>query len=136
MTFNIVWYGVKEFTAAIEETVTKTSAAARAAVVEAASEVEKKAKQGASGRPGPNVISGTLRRGIIHDPVTPWGVGGWETKVGPTAIYSRRIELGFIGTDRIGRHYNQPPFPYFTPAWKSVDFAEIYRRHWLKALSL
>src|SRR5216684_4443162 len=101
----LTWTGVPEFAASLESTVAKASVEARAAVAEAAGELEKAAKQNASGRPGPNVISGTLRRGIKHEPIYPWGVRGWATEVGPTVIYSRRIELGFVGADSLGRVY-------------------------------
>ncbi len=26
-----------------------------------------------------------------------------------TAVYARRVEYGFVGTDSLGRHYDQPP---------------------------
>lgn len=31
--------------------------------------------------------------------------------------YARRIEYGFVGTDSLGRHYNQAPQPYMRPAF-------------------
>ena len=31
-------------------------------------------------------------------------------------IYARRIELGFVGKDKIGRIYDQPAFPFLIPA--------------------
>lgn len=37
-------------------------------------------------------------------------------KYGFEPEYARRVELGFIGTDSLGRHYHQPPFPYMRPA--------------------
>lgn len=117
---SIVWSGVEEFASALTRVGERASIASRSALVEIASELEKAAKQNASGRPGPNVVTGTLRRSIKHDPVTPWGLGGWQTKVGPTAVYGRRIELGFSGADSLGRVYKQPPYPYFTPAFHAV----------------
>lgn len=117
---GIQWEGVEEFVAALRAAQERISVESRAAVVELASAVEAAAKQNASGRPGPNVVTGTLRRGIMTDPVAPWGVGGWQTHVGPTVIYSRRIELGFRGADSRGRVFNQPPYPYFGPAWNTV----------------
>lgn len=30
--------------------------------------------------------------------------------------YARRIEFGFVGVDRLGRHYNQAAQPYMRPA--------------------
>jgi hypothetical protein len=68
----------------------------------------------ASGRPGPNVITGAYRnswraehRRIPH---------GAECTIGTNAPQGRRLEFGFVGVDSIGRHYNQPPFPHVQPA--------------------
>lgn len=36
--------------------------------------------------------------------------------VGSNVEYARRIELGFVGTDSLGRKYNQKPRPYLRPA--------------------
>lgn len=38
----------------------------------------------------------------------PWGFD---------PAYARRIELGFIGTDSLGRVYHQQAQPYMRPAW-------------------
>ena len=125
------WIGIPEFAAALERTTARASAESRVFVAEAAASIEAIAKDHASGRPGPEVVTGTLRRGITHDPIQPWGVGGWRTKVGPTVIYSRRIELGFHGTDSRGRHYNARGYPYFEPAFRSVaaTLPRIWRLH-------
>ena len=131
---SIVWSGVTEFAAALDRVATRTQVETRAAIAEMAAELEKKAKENASGRPGPNVVTGTLRRSIKHDPITPWGLGGWQTKVGPTVIYGRRVELGFHGADSIGRRYNAPGYPYFEPAFRSVDFRGILWKHVRTAL--
>lgn len=69
----------------------------------------------ASGRPGPNVITGkyrsswrTVTRGI------PYGA---ECTIGTDAPQGRRLEFGFYNmTDSIGRHFYQPPFPHVGPA--------------------
>jgi len=45
--------------------------------------------------------------------------------VGPTVPYGRRIELGFSGVDRMGRKYNQRPYPYLRPAYyENKDLVE------------
>src|SRR5258708_5251694 len=134
---GIEWTGIPEFAAALTRTVERASVEARAAVAEVAGLLEKTAKQEASGRPGPNVVTGTLRRSIVHDPITPWGVGGWQTKVGPTVIYGRRIELGFHGADSLGRAYNHHGYSYFGPAYARVTpmIPAIYAKHWARALS-
>lgn len=134
---ELTWLGVPEFNAALSAIGERATVQARAAVAEAAAEVEKAAKLRASGRPGPNVITGTLRRSINHDPVTPWGVRGWETRIGPTVIYGRRVELGFRGADSLGRVYNQPGYPYFGPAFRASGsrIRAIYVMHMAAALA-
>jgi hypothetical protein len=137
MAEGLFWTGVAEFARSLEGHVTRASAAARAAVAESAAELEKEAKKNASGRPGPNVITGTLRRGIKHTPIVPFGVRGWATEVGPTVIYSRRIELGFAGPDSLGRVFDPTKrYPFFLPAWRSVAprMPVIYKKHFTKAL--
>ena len=71
-------------------------------------------RQNASGRPGPNVITGQYRaswnsetRGI------PYGA---ECTIGTNAPQGRRLEFGFYGPDSLGRNYAQPPFPHVQPA--------------------
>lgn len=74
----------------------------------------------ASGRPGPNVITGRYRaswrsetRGV------PYGA---ECTVGTDAPQGRRLEFGFWDmTDSIGRHFFQPPFPHVQPALGYIE---------------
>lgn len=68
----------------------------------------------ASGRPGPRAVTGDYRRS--------WNVqyvdhaGRHSATVGTAAPQARRLEYGFVGADRLGRVYNQPPFPHVGPA--------------------
>lgn len=78
-------------------------------------------RQNASGRPGPNVITGQYRaswrsetRGI------PYGA---ECTIGTDAPQGRRLEFGFVGPDSLGRIYNQPPFPHVQPALGPIEDA-------------
>lgn len=132
------WTGIPEFGAALAATIAKAEAEARAFVAEGAASIEALAKDNASGRPGPNVVTGALRRGITHDPITPWGVRGWTTKLGPTVIYSRRIELGFRGTDSLGRRFDAPGYPYFEPAIDRLapSMPSLWAKHMRGALGL
>lgn len=69
----------------------------------------------ATGRPGPNVITGKYRsswevvgRAIPH---------GAQCTIGTNAPQGRRLEYGFWDmTDSIGRHFYQPPYPHVGPA--------------------
>lgn len=67
----------------------------------------------ASGRPGPNVITGDYRNSWqITTRHLPYGA---ECTIGTDRPQARRLEFGFVGTDSIGRQYNQPPFPHVQP---------------------
>jgi hypothetical protein len=72
-------------------------------------------KANASGRPGPNVVTGDYRRSIT---LRMSGAGGFRmADVGTNKPQGRRLEYGFHGTDSLGRSYNQPPLPHFGPAF-------------------
>jgi len=134
----IVWHGLTEFDVALEGLVDRAQAASREAVVEAAHAAELAMKQHAGeggrhaqGTPtpatpggGPAVISGTLRRSIRVGEIQPFGVTGYSAKVGPTAIYGRRVELEY-------------DYPYTGPGLHDVLplLPEIYARVWGKAIS-
>lgn len=68
----------------------------------------------ASGRPGPNVITGAYRNSWRPQTrILPYGA---VCTIGTDLPYGRRLEFGFTGTDSLGRNYNQPPFPHVQPA--------------------
>lgn len=102
--------GFPEFEAALTRMVAAVEFAAKETEHAVAYAVEARAKQNAP------VVTGSLRRSIVTFP----GSGGLGYMVAPTIIYSRRIELGFVGPDSLGRVYNQQPHPYFKPAVTSV----------------
>lgn len=66
-------------------------------------------------RPGepPHVLTGRLRQSITHQVE----VVGREVigRVGTNVEYGRRLELGFVGTDSLGRNVNQAQRPYLRP---------------------
>lgn len=71
------------------------------------------------------VLTGRLRDGIHTEVVTDaptnqtlmvTPVIAADNKYGFEPPYARRIELGFIGVDSLGRHYHQAPEPYMRPA--------------------
>jgi hypothetical protein len=84
----------------------------------------------------PQSITGALRRSIEVVESSHRTIRGWEAKVAPQMIYGRRIELGFTGTDSLGRDYDQPPYPYFSPGVeKSLpDMERIFIASWASAL--
>ena len=68
----------------------------------------------ASGRPGPNVITGAYRNSWqTQTNRLPYGA---ICTLGTNAPQGRRLEFGFFGVDSLGRHYAQPPFPHVQPA--------------------
>lgn len=131
MAVNSAWLGVNEAIAALAKMDARVDAASAATVVMVGADLEARAKsnfEGAhrrgeprvpNGENKPNIVTGTLRRSIRSSPVVKFG-GGYMTEVGPTTEYGRRVELGFRGTDSLGRRYNQPPYPYFGPAVAEV----------------
>lgn len=73
----------------------------------------------ASGRPGPNVITGQYRASWRSETrAIPYGA---ECTIGTTAPQGRRLEFGFVGPDSLGRVYNQPPFPHVQPAIGHIE---------------
>jgi hypothetical protein len=91
----------------------------RALVTHFAALLETSVKQHASGRPGPNVITGDYRRSITRQVTATRG--GAEAEVGTNAVQGPRLEYGFHGTDSLGRHYDQPPYPHFRPAADEIE---------------
>jgi hypothetical protein len=82
----------------------------------------------ASGRPGPNVITGRYRESWTIEDFPVSNGGGAE--VGTRQPQGRRLEFGFYDmTDSLGRHYFQPPFPHVEPAVNELSprFEQAFR---------
>jgi len=72
-------------------------------------------RERASGRPGPNIITGQYVASWQIEPFPVPDGGGAE--IGTRAPQGRRLEYGFWDmTDSIGRHFFQPPYPHVEPA--------------------
>jgi hypothetical protein len=67
-------------------------------------------KRNASGRPGPRIITGDYNRSIMLE------LRGLDAKVFTNKVQGPRLEWGFVGTDSLGRTFNQAPLPHFAPA--------------------
>ena len=78
--------------------------------------LQTRVKARASGRPGPNVVTGDYRRSIgvqfYRDPKA-----GFVAVIGTNKPQGARLEFGFHGMDSLGRSYDQPPYPHFGPAF-------------------
>ena len=87
--------------------------------------------ENASGRPGPNVISGDYRGS--WRPV-PFGVpDGGGVVVGTDAPQGRRLEYGFFEMyDSLGRFFRQVPRPHVDPAVN--ELSPEYERAFTDAL--
>ena len=90
-----------------------TVVAVLAVVVRSGARLEGRVKRNASGRPGPNAPTGDYRRSLRRR--TERRKNSARTSVGSAHPASRRLELGFVGTDALGRVYDQPPFPHLGP---------------------
>lgn len=74
----------------------------------------------ASGRPGPNVITGAYRSSIkITHHV--YADGTAVAVVGSDAPQAARLEFGFRGVDSLGRKYDQRPFPHYQRAIDDLE---------------
>lgn len=76
-------------------------------------------KARASGRPGPNAPTGDYRRSWNTRYFSGPGVEG--ANVGTNAPQGQRLENGFVGTDSLGRTYNQPPYAHVGPAVQETE---------------
>lgn len=144
--------GADDFNAAIDALIRRVNDATRSAVATGGHLIERNAKNEFQGDHGkgephiggrnPNVVSGTLYRSIKLIPPTPEpiGPGTWRVSVAPTTKYGRRIELGFSGTDSLGRHYGAPvnpsPYPFLKPGLdKAIPLLPIvFRDAWAAAM--
>lgn len=90
--------------------------------------LETRIKARASGRPGPRVITGDYRRS--WNTRFAMGTDVFTGTVGTDRPQARRLEYGFVGADRIGRVFHQPPFPHVGPAVSQTDpeFTEAMAR--------
>ena len=102
--------GEAEFNAAIDAMAARVQLAGRKLAMEAALLVESQAKRVRSY----TTRSGSNRRSIHAEPMTG-DVDAYRAQVGPSMVYSRRLELGVKGPDALGRVYNQQPRPYLKP---------------------
>lgn len=72
-------------------------------------------KFNASGRPGPNIITGDYFDSWKPEPFPVPDGGGMD--IGTDRPQGKRLEYGFMNRyDSLGRFYRQPPFPHVGPA--------------------
>jgi hypothetical protein len=141
---TITFKGVDAFERACEQLFVKVMRGAENATREGAEVLRSSIQSHMHGRPGPNYITGNLYDSIkVQATGGGVGLGRWNYGVYADmaqAPYARRIELGFTGTDSIGRGYNQPPYPYFGPgvndAISGGDVYEVFYRDFAEVIRL
>jgi hypothetical protein len=75
--------------------------------------IRRRASLPRTGPPGPRLLTGDYVRSWSVQ--TTMGAGGPVATAGTSAPQARRLELGYRGTDSIGRAYNQPPYAHAGP---------------------
>ena len=103
----------------LELIIRRVQAANRRIVTDSAHLVE--ANAGRRLHSGYGVVTGTMRRSArVEGPTVETANRVWAS-VGPTVIYARRFELGFVGPDSLGRVFRDPPRPYWRPAYQESE---------------
>lgn len=111
----------------IAKRITMRSAETRARVIKvvrkhtllALAKVKANANLPKDGPPGPRNITGDYNRSWN---ATFQGNGTVSRGIiGTNKAQGRRLEYGFTGTDSLGRHYAQPPYPHLGPAVKDQE---------------
>lgn len=90
--------------------------------------VESQAKKNASGRPGPNVRTGNLRRSITTSSPKK-GFSGYTVDVSATMVYARAVELGHP------RWKAGVKYPYLGPAARNLSDNGTLNRVFTMALA-
>lgn len=94
MTARITVANLSEVLAGLQAQETRVDGAVQYAIQMAGLAVERQAKQNASGRPGPNVRTGNLRRSITTSMPMKGFEGRYTITVSATMVYARAVELG------------------------------------------
>lgn len=80
----------------------------------------------ASGRPGPRIVTGAYVSAFSLQKSR----GSFTISNASPQTY--RLEYGFVGTDSLGRNYNQPAFPHIRPAQQEA--MRLVRKEILQAV--
>jgi hypothetical protein len=115
MTARIAITNLADVLSGLDATEDKIEAAVQYAVAVTGLAVERQAKVNASGRPGPNVQTGNLRRSITTSKVQKGFESTYTVDVSATMVYARAVELG---------HPRWKPgvkYPYLGPAASNLE---------------
>lgn len=108
----------------------ETTATVRKAVTDTAADlqglVKKRAMPRSTPRPGPRdgsqgprLVTGDFERTVNRTPTRQEGMV-ITAEVGTDAPQGARLEFGFVGTDSLGRVFDQQAYPSFGPALDEV----------------
>ncbi len=67
---------------------------------------------------GPRLLTGDYNRSISR--LTVRRAASSTTYVGTNKPQGARLEFGFVGSDSLGRNYNQKAYPHFGPALDEI----------------
>jgi hypothetical protein len=115
MSARITITNLSDVLAGFQATEDKIELAVQYAISVTGLAVERQAKVNASGRPGPNVRTGNLRRSITTSQVQKGFTNLYTVNVSATMVYARAVELG---------HPRWKPgvkYPYLGPAASNLQ---------------
>lgn len=131
------WSGLGDFDAAMDHVTKQADIASKTIISKSAALVVSKTMSNFEGAHAknephvggskPNIVTGYLRRSTKMTPIVRLGLGSYETSVGPNAIYGRRVELGYKGSQG---------YPFFGPAVTDAqaEFNNIAQDTWAQFL--
>lgn len=112
--------GAQSLAAELARAATQTEVLMTAVVEKSAADLNSLTQRNAdlpsSGPPGPRNITGDYVGSWRVEPVHDADPGTVSRSVGTDRAQANRLEYGFVGTDSLGRHYDQPPYPHHGPA--------------------
>lgn len=94
MSVRLTIENLNDVMASFAKTEARFDAAVQFALNQTSLTLESQAKGNASGRPGPNVRTGNLRRSIKAEPARKGFQGQYEAEVSATMVYARAVEFG------------------------------------------
>jgi hypothetical protein len=113
--------GARELAAQLTAGATAVETLMPAVIEKCAADLVALVQQNASGRPGPNAPTGDYRGSWSPPMPVEAGPASFALSVGTDRPQAARLEYGFVGTDSLGRTFDQPPYPHMGPA---VDVIE------------
>jgi hypothetical protein len=153
---NLVeWHGFPEVQAALKQLDARVLQASRQSVIEGGMLAKRQMQLNATGRPGPQVRSGNLRR-TIRNKLTRSGPLVFEEQVGPdgSLVYPEVLERGAVIRPTHGlylvfqlpdgswvrtRQVTIPPYPFVAPAmeyFRAVVAPALFERNLARAFSV